>query len=245
MISREKLLRAAARIYGEAGFRGATTRRIADEAGVNEVTLFRLFGSKAALIAEALRAYADADAPSVDIRLPAEPGDAERELTTWCQKRLEHLRASRSVIRKAMGELEEHPEMGPCMGEGTTSAFRELCRYAEALARTRGGATQREAAAAAAMLMSALFADAMGREMMPDVYPQPASSAAALYVRVFLRALGCEEESGRRQSGPGRASRVGRSGRGRGRARSGTEPLGTQRAAPRGGPPGGPRTKSS
>ena len=54
--TRTQLLEAAARIYSEAGFRGATTRRIADEAGVNEVTLFRLFGSKGALIAEAVRA---------------------------------------------------------------------------------------------------------------------------------------------------------------------------------------------
>jgi len=47
------------------------------------------------------------------------------------------------------------------------------------------------------MLISALFADAMGREMMPDLYPQPESDAAALYARIFLRAIGCDA-SGRR-----------------------------------------------
>jgi hypothetical protein len=40
------------------------------------------------------------------------------------------------------------------------------------------------------MLMSALFADAMGRDMMPTMYPQPAERAPAAYVDVFLRALG-------------------------------------------------------
>ena len=82
MASRQKLLAAAARIYGESGFRGATTRRIADEAGVNEVTLFRLFGSKSALIAEAIREHAPRGTEPHG--LPDEPVDPERELSAWC-----------------------------------------------------------------------------------------------------------------------------------------------------------------
>src|SRR3712207_8279628 len=53
--SRERILEAAARVYAQYGFRGATTRLIAQEAGVNEVTLFRLFGSKAQLFDELLQ----------------------------------------------------------------------------------------------------------------------------------------------------------------------------------------------
>ena len=41
--TKDHILEAAARLYGEHGFRGTTTRRIAQEAGVNEVTLFRQF----------------------------------------------------------------------------------------------------------------------------------------------------------------------------------------------------------
>ena len=51
---REQLLEAAVKVFANAGFRGATTRRIAQEAGVNEVTLFRQFGSKEGLIVEAV-----------------------------------------------------------------------------------------------------------------------------------------------------------------------------------------------
>ncbi len=46
------------RVFAESGFRGATTRRIAEAAGVNEVTLFRQFKSKTALINEAAELYA-------------------------------------------------------------------------------------------------------------------------------------------------------------------------------------------
>ena len=72
---RWKLLDAAARVYAETGYRGATTRRIAQVAGVNEVTLFRHFGSKDALIREALT-HAE---PGVDgARLPDDPIDPQR-----------------------------------------------------------------------------------------------------------------------------------------------------------------------
>ena len=40
MEARDQLLQAALKVYAESGTRGATTRRIAQEAGVNEVTLF-------------------------------------------------------------------------------------------------------------------------------------------------------------------------------------------------------------
>ena len=201
MASRTKLLAAAARIYGESGFRGATTRRIADEAGVNEVTLFRLFGSKSALIAEALREHAPrATEPG---GLPDTPVEPDRELTAWCTDQLTHLRSARSMIRKAMGEIEEHPEMAPCMSEGTQYAFRELLDYVGRLDRRDVAISESETRTAAAMLISALFADAMGREMMPVLYPQPESQAAELYARLFLRAIGSDSP---RRPGSARAA---------------------------------------
>ena len=188
MISRQKLLDAAARIYGEYGFRGATTRRIAEEAGVNEVTLFRLFGSKSQLLAEAIRHHApQADAHSA---LPETPSDPAREVSEWCQQQLTHMRDCRSLIRKAMGELEEHPELVPCMSKGPTSAYAQLVEYASRLPRSGPSLTEQESAAAATMLFGALFADVMGRDIMPDLYPQPAESAPALYAKLFLRTLG-------------------------------------------------------
>jgi AcrR family transcriptional regulator len=49
---RDRILDAAKRVYAKHGFRGATTRLIAIEADVNEVTIFRTFGSKAAHMRE-------------------------------------------------------------------------------------------------------------------------------------------------------------------------------------------------
>ena len=58
--TRTALIEAAVRVLIERGFDGATTKRIAKAAGVNEVTLFRRFGSKLALIKEAVRLEAEA-----------------------------------------------------------------------------------------------------------------------------------------------------------------------------------------
>jgi AcrR family transcriptional regulator len=47
----DAILRAAADLIGERGYKATTTRAIAERAGVNEVTIFRRFGSKQGVLA--------------------------------------------------------------------------------------------------------------------------------------------------------------------------------------------------
>ena len=189
MDTREIILDAAARVYAQHGFRGSTTRRIADAAAVNEVTIFRYFGSKAALLQEAVKAV---DTGSCRAPLPAEPVDPIGELTLWAATLVDHLAGCRGVIRKCMGELEERPELAARATEAPTRATRELCDYFQSL-RDHGFSTQQfDASAAAARRMAALFHDAMGREMMPDIYPQPASEAPGRYAELVLGAIGVD-----------------------------------------------------
>ncbi|MCX4244332.1 TetR/AcrR family transcriptional regulator [Paraliomyxa miuraensis] len=54
LISDDRILDAAVATVAEHGFAGATTRQIATVAEVNEVTLFRKFGTKANLLREAM-----------------------------------------------------------------------------------------------------------------------------------------------------------------------------------------------
>jgi hypothetical protein len=48
--------------------------------------------------------------------------------------------------------------------------------------------------------MGAIFADAMGRDVMPDLFPQPQAKAAQQYTLLLLRALGVEIGSRRTTS---------------------------------------------
>ncbi len=187
MEMRSRLLDAAARVFAETGYRGATTRRIALEAGVNEVTLFRHFGSKAELMQAALQHFGQT-APQVS--LPAEPLDPERELTTWACGNLRHLCAVRALIRAAMGETGEHVELASCGSEHPRRAGRQLKEYLLAL-RERGLATEDfDPVSATAMLLGTLFSDAMGRDLMPELFPRSPDQAAAAYVGLFLNAIG-------------------------------------------------------
>jgi len=52
--TRRKILDAALELFGEKGYVAASTREIAEKAGINHLTLFRHFGSKEALFRESV-----------------------------------------------------------------------------------------------------------------------------------------------------------------------------------------------
>lgn len=188
---RQRILAAAARVYAQHGFRGATTRLIAIEAGVNEVTLFRTFGSKAALFDELTRGFAAA--PTVGT-LPDVPVDPEHELTEWATATLAHLRASRALLRKSFADIEERPDAARNACRGPSHASQALTAYVARL--QKHGLADRDAdvPTAVAMLLSVFFGDAMRRDVMPHAFPEPVGGAPRRYVRAFLRALGARVE---------------------------------------------------
>ena len=215
------------RVFAESGFRGATTRRIAEAAGVNEVTLFRQFKSKAALINEVAELYARRRGEEA---LPAGPMSPLEELTEWCNAHLALLHNSRDMIRKCMAEVDLYPQMAGCMRRGPDVVHRQLRDYTEELVRQRNlGLTTEEVQVACLMLQGSMFAETMGRDIMPDLYP-PQKRAGEAYARMFLRMLGVEtparESASAREVGhPKSRTRGGarqKNGQGRRRPRRGT-----------------------
>lgn len=196
MDNRERILEAAARVYAQHGFRGATTRLIAIEAGVNEVTLFRLFGSKSQLFDELQQQRLRAPAITA---LPEVPVDPEREVTAWCTATLTQMRGSRSMLRKMIGEMEERPAAALSACEGPYCAKESLAAYLGRLRASGIVGAELEPntdATAMSMLMGALFGDAMCRDIMPDGFPTTTEEAPVMYVRAFLRAIGVLRAAG-------------------------------------------------
>jgi AcrR family transcriptional regulator len=187
MSIRDQLLDAAARLYAEAGYRGATTRRIAVAAGVNEITLFRHFGSKDALIREAIARAGSSKVPQL---LPEAPRDPARELKEWARAHIAELRERRSLIRTCMGEIEEHPGIFAGDDSPPARAAKSLGRYLRRLRETGVAKAEFDEVAASTMLMGVLFADAMGRDIMPGMYRNEPDEALDQYVRLFLRSIG-------------------------------------------------------
>ncbi len=193
---RHRIVHAAARVYAQHGWRGATTRRIAEEAGVNEVTIFRQFGSKDALLDVAMRECARLEQ---DVTLPNTPVHPEKELFHWVREHHASLSAMRDIVRQMMSEATERPQSASCAAEGPSGAFAQLRQYVVQLRRhgwiaapddTKPG----DVRGAVTMLMGALFADAMNRELMPAMFPQAIDDSLHAYVRIFLRGIGVAAE---------------------------------------------------
>ena len=193
---RHRILSAAARVYALHGWRGATTRRIADEAGVNEITIFRQFGSKDALLDIAMRESARIDEAAT---LPRMPVDPVAEINQWVFAHHDGLSSRREMVRKLMSDAAERPDAAACACHGPSSAAAQLREYVVQLRRHgwlshHAELSPTEVSAAVTMLMGATFADALNRDMMPAMFPQPKDDTLRAYVRIFLRGIGATSE---------------------------------------------------
>jgi AcrR family transcriptional regulator len=184
---REALLRAAIKVFAETGSRGATTRRIAQEADVNEVTLFRHFKSKDDLLRAALQFFAS---HAMTRTLPAVPKTPRTELLDWCRAHHRELHKVRALIRRSMGEFEEYPENCSHGMQASIRIADDLAGYLGRLKRTGLASGDWDERAAAAMLMGALFTDALGRDTMPQRYPYSMRDSIQKYVDLLLSAIG-------------------------------------------------------
>ena len=183
--ARARLLEAAARLYARGGESGATTRLISEEAGVNEVTLFRLFGTKTALLDEAVRRQAAELEP---IALPEHPSDPANELTAWCAAELARLGTASNMFRMCFAEAPDKPDRLRDTSGAITAAAQSLRDYVSRLVAHGWTVSDRHREAATSMLLAALISDALGRDGLPGVHP-PESRAAEMYASAFLALL--------------------------------------------------------
>ena len=103
--ARQRLLFAAARVFARDGLEGATTRAISREAGVNEVTLFRHFGTKEHLL-EAVVGSAFGGHDPVDSQGPRR--SLRADLESFAHRYEALLMANLPLIRAMIGEIHRH-----------------------------------------------------------------------------------------------------------------------------------------
>ena len=187
----ERILTATCQVYAAAGFRGTTTRRIAQEAGVNEITLFRQFGTKEALVKAALsRIHRQTNA--VILGEPAEPVS---ELYAWALSTYRHWYAGRHLICKVMGDLVEHPELAPDICEEPSDNHAMLSRYLERLRQLRLATGEFYPDAAAGMLLGSVFTHAIWRDHFEKPDLPPPEEVVRQYVLLLLASVGFREST--------------------------------------------------
>src|SRR3954447_21427019 len=104
--TRQRLLDAAVAVCAKHGLRGATTREIAAAAEVNEVTLFRHFGSKEKLIAAVVQRSVEAQVEALRQTPPAETLEADLRQFAKCFHGL--LYEQEPLIRALLGEIHQY-----------------------------------------------------------------------------------------------------------------------------------------
>ncbi|MEK7952055.1 TetR/AcrR family transcriptional regulator [Luteolibacter soli] len=116
----ERLLDAAVLVFARVGISGATTREIAKEAGVNEVTLFRNFQSKQGLLAEVLKR---AFFPSNEVQLKGlsvlTGATVEEVLMDFAAADFERKRRNIALIRVLVGDVHN-------LGEKESEVLKEI-----------------------------------------------------------------------------------------------------------------------
>ena len=110
-----RILDAATRVFGREGVSGATTRKIARQAKVNEVTLFRHFKNKHELLQQVVRKSCKQD-ENVFENAPMETADhVLRTVEAHVAVLMRKLRSNEEFVRTFYGEWKRHPELCRCL----------------------------------------------------------------------------------------------------------------------------------
>jgi AcrR family transcriptional regulator len=108
-LTRNRILDAAEHVFSRDGFQGATTREIAREAGVNEVTIFRHFHSREELLDSTLKH----SCASIDALVQPDEQwleDLFGRLERYVRELYALVRAKEALVRAFIGEAPVLPE---------------------------------------------------------------------------------------------------------------------------------------
>jgi len=122
------ILAAAAELFAERGYKGTTTRAIAERAGVNEVTIFRRFQNKQGVLRALGESWQSSMAGYAIAALP-EPADTRATLTALAQLEVRQATASGAVAMRLAMDAPVSPEVAEMLGEGMGDNFAGLVAY--------------------------------------------------------------------------------------------------------------------
>lgn len=183
--TRERILTAAREVIARKGKRGATTREIAEVAGVNEATLFRHFGTKEALIVAVAQHFCG----FVALRDVASQlhGDLADDLLVLGRVMLERMEANMDMIRWSLVEADYEADIFAATAwRPQLAILAVLVEFLEA--RVASGEVRGDPKKIGLMFVGLVFMHVLGRKKFPDSELHQAGDEAALryYIGVLL-----------------------------------------------------------
>ena len=107
--TKEKILRAALDLFSTRGYAAVGTRGIAEAAGVNEVTVFRSFGSKEKLWLEVFRRFVVR--PEPEGLLAGTVGTPAADIAATVRTTVALLKSNTKLVRMSLRDLDQFPEV--------------------------------------------------------------------------------------------------------------------------------------
>jgi AcrR family transcriptional regulator len=105
--TKSRILQAAMKVLSERGFEGATTRMIAEKAGVNEVTLFRIFGNKKEIFKSAILEIQEQLIQAMNNEKIVGKGDFKSDLANLGMHLTEFLGSNRELVMMLLFEADK------------------------------------------------------------------------------------------------------------------------------------------
>jgi AcrR family transcriptional regulator len=183
--TRQRILQAAAQVFAEKGYARATTRALARAAGINEVTLFRHFGSKENLFAAIIDEYA---ASALTASLAGKlTGDYEEDLLTMGHHLLEAVFERGDAVRMMLCEAAHFPEVGRALAQNPRQLRQALAAYLEGKV-ADGQVRPLHAELAAQAFWGMFFAYAISLGLLAEPVAPPVSNdeLIAQFVDIFV-----------------------------------------------------------
>ena len=131
--ARQRLVDAAFQLFSSQGVGATTTRQVADLAGVNEVTLFRQFGSKHGLLAAVMTEAEVLSQHPLDLST-VEQAPVEQALGDFLAQCLDTLDQLSELVRSVIGEAGQFSaDNSQAMGRGLQTIRNVMTEHLEAL----------------------------------------------------------------------------------------------------------------
>jgi AcrR family transcriptional regulator len=195
--TRERILQAAAQVFSEKGYAGATTRAITAEAGVNEVTLFRHFGNKKNLMLAVINRFSAL--PGLEAALEGQfTGDYRQDLLRIGTHFLAVMDRRRKAILMTMCEAQRQPELREVIAQPPARQRQMLGKYLRQQIE-RGVVRDLPDPELAAQAFFGMFFEYSINQTLTDPSEPQISQAevVAQFVDIFVRGtMNSKEESG-------------------------------------------------
>ncbi len=183
--TRQRILEAATQVFAENGYAGATTRAIASLAGVNEVTLFRHFGSKKNLFQGMIERNSALPGLASALRQRL-TGDYRQDLLILVTHILTLMQTRRQEILMSLAEAERLPEMREMIAFIPTQQRQMISDYLKQQI-AQGRVRPLDPDLAAQALLGMLLAYSISLNLLPEALAQmPLEDVAAQFVDLFV-----------------------------------------------------------